>query len=214
MSLPGYLPRHVAEKLRECGDEELKEFADEVEGYPPFDFWDRFFEEAVRKVSMESLRKALVALATDHDAAIRYNVIKRIPDVKTLLQLIKRADAEVKCELVEIIEDREKLALIARELVRDSDPLVRREIVQRIRDEATLARLARDSDPLVREAVALTTSDEEILEMLSHDPEPIVREVVARRARSEKVLRRLLNDDVLAVKSTAKERMRKLGYKV
>jgi len=216
MPLLRRLSEKVAFKLRRTGNPELVKFAEEVEGFPPEGFWDRFFEEAKRKLGLEALREAQLLLAQDEDAGVRYQVMKRIGDISVLSELARRASPQVKCELLDIMLDREreKFIAVAREMIKDPDPLVKREVVHKIGDDASLVELAKDQDPVVRQAVALITSNEHILEILSQDPEPMVRRAVAMRTRSEEVLKRLAWDEDITVKSAAKERMRKLGYAV
>lgn len=216
MPLMRRLSERIAVKLKRSGNPELRKFAEEVEGFPPEGFWDRFFEEARQKLGIEALRQAELLLAQDEDAGVRYHVMKRIGDTSVLVELARRASSQVKCELLDIMVDREreKFLAVARELIRDPDPLVKKEVVHKIGDDASLIELAKDSDPVVRQAVALMTSNEHILETLSQDPEPMVRRAVAMRTKNEEVLRRLLWDDDLTVKSAARERMRKLGYKL
>lgn len=214
MPLMRRLSERIGAKLKRSGDPELAKFAEEVEELTPEDFWDRFFKEAKRKLSLKALREAELLLAQDEDVSVRYQVMKRIEDTSVLSKLARTASAQVKCELLDIMLDREreKFLAVARELIKDPDPLVKKEVVHKLGDDASLVLLVGDPDPVVRQAVALITTNEYILETLSQDPEPIVRGAVATRSRSEEVLRKLAWDDDLTVKTAAKERMRRLGY--
>ncbi|HIE08490.1 MAG TPA: HEAT repeat domain-containing protein [Armatimonadetes bacterium] len=214
MPLMRKLSERIAAKLRRSGNPELIRFAEEVEGFPPEGFWDRFFEEAKGKLGLEALRQVQLLLAQDEDAGVRYQVMRRIGETSVLVELARKASVQVKCELLDIMLDREreKFMAVAREMIKDPDPMVKKEVIHKIGDDASLVELAKDPDPVVRQAVALMTSNEHILETLSQDPEPMVRRAVAMRTKSEEVLRRLAWDDDLTVKSAARERMQKLGY--